>query len=121
MVYTSYKLHFCIYFFEWPRGIDFSMRDKNSNTELGLNGYARTSKSALRRIYDIIDIKNKNFLDIGSGKGAVVYNTFQLGAKLSVGIEFNEKLHKIALSNFNNLHCTDTCFSIHCDAREFEN
>jgi 16S rRNA G966 N2-methylase RsmD len=107
--------------FEWPRGINFSMRDKYSSNDASLNGYARTSKNALINLYKFVNINNKNFLDIGSGKGAVIFDTFSLGAKISHGIEFNQKLHKIAVSNFDKLKCNDSCVSINIDAREFKN
>jgi 16S rRNA G966 N2-methylase RsmD len=99
-------------FFEWPRGIDFSMRDKYSSRDVSLNGYARTSKKALINLFRKI---------IGSGKGAVVFDAFCLGANLSHGIEFNEKLHNIAVSNFKRLNCSSICKSINVDARNFYN
>lgn len=108
-------------FFEYPRGIDFSMRDKYSNSNSQLNGYAKTSTNALKNLFKLVDITNKKFLDIGSGKGAVVYDSFKLGAKISHGIEYNHKLHNIAVLNFNRLRCNQTCISINCDARYFKN
>ena len=106
-------------FYEFPRGIDFSMRNKYSNKEYGLNGYAMTSKSALRNMLGKVDIRSKKFIDIGSGKGAVVYNAYKLGAKHSLGIEYSPQLHKIALKNFKNLKCNDFCLSVNLDARKF--
>jgi 16S rRNA G966 N2-methylase RsmD len=107
--------------FELPRGIDFSMREKNSSLENELNGYAMTSKAAFRDLLKIVDIKSKNFIDIGSGKGAVVYNAFKFGAKHSTGIEYNLKLHGIASKNFRRLKCNDVCISLNEDARKFAN
>jgi 16S rRNA G966 N2-methylase RsmD len=110
--------------YEFPRGIDFSMRDKNSNIGLNnrdLNGYAMTSKNALKNLLIHVDIKNKNFIDIGSGKGAVVYNAMKQGAKFCVGIEYNYKLHKIAVSNFKRLFVQDKCHSINIDACIYKN
>lgn len=105
--------------YELPRGIDFSMRDKYSNEEFGLNGYAMTSKSALRNMLSKVDINSKKFIDIGSGKGAVVYHAYKLGAKYSLGIEYSQKLHKIALKNFRILECSDFCLSVNIDARKY--
>jgi 16S rRNA G966 N2-methylase RsmD len=106
-------------FFELPRGIDFSMRDKHSNKEYGLNGYAMTSREALRNMLSKVDIRSKKFIDIGSGKGAVVYYAHQMGAQYSLGIEYSSKLHKIALNNFRILKCEDSCLSLNLDARKF--
>jgi hypothetical protein len=49
-LYRAVQYTFNSLFYELPRGIDFSMRDKNSNEEYGLNGYAMTSKSTLRNM-----------------------------------------------------------------------
>lgn len=106
-------------FFELPRGIDFSMRDKHTNKDFGLNGYAMTSMGALKNMLRKVDISSKKFIDIGSGKGAVVYHAYQLGAKYSVGIEYSQKLHKIAEKNYLNLKCSDSCSSVNLDARKF--
>jgi 16S rRNA G966 N2-methylase RsmD len=119
-LYRVVRYTFNSLFYELPRGIDFSMRDKNSNENTdGLNGYAMTSKSALRNMLSKVDIKSKKFIDIGSGKGAVVYHAYKLGAKYSHGIEYSPKLHKIAINNFKILKCNDFCWSVNLDAREF--
>ena len=118
-LYRVFQYTFNSLFCELPRGIDFSMRDKYSNEEYGLNGYAMTSKSALRNLLSKVDIKSKKFIDIGSGKGAVVYHAFKLGAKYSLGVEYSPKLHKIAEKNFKILNCKDFCISVNLDARKF--
>lgn len=88
-------------FFEAPRGVNFSMRDLGGIEKLNYNGYAMTSKKALKNVLRFIKNKNElNFLDIGSGKGAVVYYADLLGFKNSHGIEYNLRLHNIAKKNF---------------------
>lgn len=104
---------------ELPRGVDFSMRDKYSSNDSSLNGYARTSTNSLKNLFSFVDIREKSFLDIGSGKGAVVYDTFQLGANISHGLEYNKKLHDIAIENFKRLNCSEFCISYNVDARTF--
>jgi 16S rRNA G966 N2-methylase RsmD len=118
-LFRVFQYSFNSLIYELPRGIDFSMRDKHTNQEYGLNGYAMTSNDALRNLLKLVDVKSKNFIDIGSGKGAVVYNAFKLGAKRSVGIEYSKKLHTIALKNFEHLKCNNFCVSINKDARFF--
>jgi len=66
-----------------------------------------------------LDIKSKKILDIGGGKGAVVYHAYKLGAKFALGIEYSQRLHEIALKNFRILNCYDSCTSLNIDAREF--
>jgi 16S rRNA G966 N2-methylase RsmD len=78
-----------------------------------------TSKNALRNMLSKVDIRSKKFIDIGSGKGAVVYHAYKLGAEYSLGVEYSSKLHKIALKNFKILKCNDFCSSVNLDARKF--
>ena len=90
--------YFLNYFFvEAPRGLDFSMRDLSGIENESYNGYAMTSKKALKNLLSFIENKQElSFLDIGSGKGAVVYFADSLGFKNSHGIEYNLRLHNIA-------------------------
>ena len=104
---------------EKPRGLDFSLRSKFNLTD-GYHGYAMTSRSALENIAKFAPIKGTNFLDIGSGKGAVVVNAIKIGAKSATGIEFNEKLHNIAVQNFRVLKQQEWAKSINADALQFE-
>jgi hypothetical protein len=50
----------------------------------------------------------------------VVIYAKQLGCKISVGIEYEEFLHKIAINNFKILNMSSFCDSINLDARKFE-
>lgn len=113
----NYFLKFIL--IELPSGVDFSMRDKYSSKDSSLNGYARTSTNSLKNLFTFLDIRGKNFLDIGSGKGAVVYDAFQLGANISHGLEYNKKLHDIAIKNFKRLNSSEYCISYNVDARSF--
>lgn len=94
------------FFVEAPRGLDFSMRDLAGIENESYNGYAMTSKKALKNLLSFIENKEElSFLDIdiGSGKGAVVYFADLLGFKNSHGIEYNLRLHNIAVKNFKAL------------------
>ena len=104
--------------FEKPRGLDFSLRSKLNLID-GYHGYAMTSRSALANIDQFAPIKGRNFLDIGSGKGAVVVNAIRIGAISATGIEFNEKLHVIAEQNIRVLKYHDKAKSINNDALQF--
>ncbi len=104
---------------EKPRGLDLSLRSKFNLTD-GYHGYAMTSKSALENIAKFAPIKGKKFLDIGSGKGAVVINAIRIGAKSATGIEFNENLHNIAIQNFKVLNQGCVAKSFNADALEFK-
>lgn len=64
----SYLLYYV--FYEYPRGLDFSIRNKSADIFLhGNHGYALTSNKALKNMLANIPLTGKLFLDIGSGKG----------------------------------------------------
>jgi 16S rRNA G966 N2-methylase RsmD len=113
----SYLFNYLI--FEWPRGLDISLRNKGGVTLSGNHGYALTSKSALKNMLKDIDLSDKKFLDIGSGKGGAVIYAKQLGCEMSVGVEYEESLHKIAINNFKILNMSSSCDSVNLDARKF--
>ena len=113
--------YFLNYFFvEAPRGLDFSMRDLSGIENESYNGYAMTSKKALKNLLSFIENKQElSFLDIGSGKGAVVYFADSLGFKNSHGIEYNLRLHNIAKKNFKKLK-KDSLKSFNVNAEKFD-
>jgi 16S rRNA G966 N2-methylase RsmD len=110
---------FNYYILEKPRGLDFSLRDLSCISNSQQNGYAMTSDKAIRNIARKINFLNKSFLDIGSGKGRVVYQALKLGAKHAEGVEFSEKLHSIASKNFEILGVQKNCISNCIDAIKF--
>jgi 16S rRNA G966 N2-methylase RsmD len=99
--------------------LDFSLRSKKV-TLPGSRGYALTSKKALKNMLKGISLEGKAFLDIGSGKGGVIYYAYQLGCKVAVGIEYEKALHDIAEKNIEKLGLKDYCKSINIDARDFD-
>lgn len=118
-IYRGFFYLFNYFIFELPRGLDISLRNRGGVTLPGNHGYALTSKSALKNMLKGIDLTDKSFLDIGSGKGGVVIYAKQLGCKMSVGVEYEESLHKIAINNFKILNMSSFCDSINLDARKF--
>ena len=113
------KIIFRYLLFEWPLGLNFSLRDLSHISKSGRHGYAMTSDAALDNISKIIPFEGKKFIDIGSGKGAVVYNAYKLGCVKSMGVESETGLHKIALKNFSLLKLNKTLKSINIPAESF--
>lgn len=108
-------------FFELPRGLNISLRSKSTGITLrGNHGYALTSRRALEHMLRGIDLHNMSFLDIGSGKGGAVIYAHQLGCTPSVGIEYEQYLHAIALRNITRLGLSSHCTSYNLDARHFD-
>ena len=106
--------------FELPKGLDISLRNKvNGITLVGNNGYALTSKEALKNMLNGIPFENKSFLDIGSGKGGALIYALDLGCKNATGLECEKFLHDIAMKNISILKLNSKCTSFNLDARSF--
>ncbi len=116
-----FSYSFSYIFLEYPRGLDFSMRNKSAGISLqGSHGYALTSKKALQNILIDIPLRGKSLLDIGSGKGGVICYAVQLGCKNAAGIEYEEGLHIRALINIKKLGLDAICESYNVDAQTFD-
>lgn len=123
---TRYK-RYSVYFLRWlfvekPKGLDFSMRNKTRkiNRE-GSHGYALSPKSAVEDMLNTIEIsENDNFLDIGSGKGGVLYFACEKPFGRIAGIEVEPFLHDIAVKNFEKLGLSDRVELFLCDAVKFQ-
>ena len=110
---------FNYYVLEKPRGLDFSLRDLSHISNSQQHGYAMTSDKAIRNIAQKINFLDKSFLDIGSGKGRVVYQALKLGAKHAEGLEISKKFHSVASKNFKILGVQKNCISNCIDAIKF--
>lgn len=108
-------------FIEWPRGLDFSIRNKTLGVRTsGNHGYALTSKRALKNMLRHIPYQGKALIDVGSGKGGVICFAYELGASTCEGIEVEEHLHRIAVQNINRLGYSPQVRSTLVDARLFD-
>lgn len=65
------------------------------------------------------DIRNSHFFDYGSGKGKVLIGAVRNGFAKARGIEYTERLHRVAERNLEKLGLSDRAQSIHGDATEF--
>lgn len=115
----SYFLTYLL--FEMPRGLNISPRNMSKGITLkGNHGYALTSRAALKNMLSGINLQIQTFLDIGSGKGGVVIYSHQLGCVNSAGIEYENHLHDIAVSNLSKLGLNKWCTLFNLDARNFK-
>ncbi len=90
------------------------------------HGYGATPEPAIRGMLEhlVLDHSKYVFVDFGSGKGRVLLLASDYPFKSIIGIEFSQKLHKIAqnnISKWNNPRqkCRDI-ESICIDARNFK-
>jgi 16S rRNA G966 N2-methylase RsmD len=68
------------------------------------NGYGATYRQAFASMLRSIKIEHERFtfVDIGSGKGAVLLYAAHFPFKRIVGVEYSEQLHHVALRNIRN-------------------
>lgn len=110
------------YMTEKVRGIDFSRSDfsyvKENSPD---NYYSRTDHSTLKQLRECLKLtKNDAILDIGCGKGAVLYYFARHTEACMCGIEKFEGLAQIARDNFRVMKMEDRVTVFTCDALEFE-
>lgn len=92
-------------FWEKPRGLDFSFRQKSFGIAAkGNHGYALTQEKSFDNIMKQLDINSSDsFIDIGCGKGGCLLYASKYPFKRIAGVEIEESLYKIAKKNFVNL------------------
>lgn len=76
----------------------------NESDAIKATHYEGSSYLALREIFRHFPVKGKSLVDVGSGKGRVLFYTHYKGASHSVGIEFSSLLKKAYLRNLRNFH-----------------
>lgn len=109
-------------FLEKPRGLDFSKPDtsfvKGDSLE---NYYSRTDHSTLKQVNDYLNLCTKDsFLDIGSGKGMVLYYFAKRNSGKICGIEKFDELANISKKNMQLLKIDDRVEIVTMDAMEFD-
>lgn len=110
-------------FLEKPKGIDFSISDSSFTTEGAQdNYYSRTDTSTLKQIKKQLNFtKTDALLDIGCGKGYVLYFFSNLEIGKLCGVEKYSEYCDIAHKNLHLLHIYDKAEIICCDAISFTN
>lgn len=108
-------------FVEKPRGIDFHMRQKKIGIHSGQNnGYSLSPEKAVIPALEKINAnKDDCFIDIGCGKGGVLYSACKFKFKRIAGVEIEENLCEVALKNFQRLKISNRVEVFNCDALDF--
>jgi len=112
--------------FEYINGID--TLSAVPTKELGLENsaaleqcsrYVPSFSSCVRDILDRlkskIDFSSGNFVDMGSGKGKVLFVARKYDFKKIIGVEYSEGLHNICENNIKKMGMEKRIFSIHED------
>ncbi len=108
---------------EKPRGLDFSPSDFSYvSPDSSENYYSRTDKSTLTQLVSVLNLSQEDsFLDIGCGKGLVLYYFAKKTHCKLAGIEKFEPLVQLAKQNFRTLGLADRIQVITIDAKDFLN
>lgn len=120
------------YMFEWIfyekiHGLDFTMRDKSllDKTHGRFHGYSKTDrnhcKEIIENVFMISDNEKLRILDVGCGKGAFIREALKYQFEKVDGIEYDERLVKIARRNFDILRLSDKVNIFLADATTFSN
>ncbi len=110
---------------EKPKGVDFILTDKSAMAlSASASYYASVPKRTMQKVFCNIPIlPEDSFLDIGSGKGHVLYLAHQMGFGRVHGIDLSHSLCETALRNISALHLsgkvTVDCISA-SDFNEFD-
>lgn len=106
-------------FKEKPKGLDFSRNEYPYDDDSDNIWYERTQPKHIRRIFSQIGDKSRPFLDLGCGKGYLLYELTKLGFTNVSGIEYTTEIADIAKKNMEVLGLSDVVTIINMDARDF--
>lgn len=109
------------FFFERPKGLDFSLRQKQRGIHnKGNHGYALTQRSVFDNIMKELEVDGDDFIDIGCGKGGCLYYALRYKFSHVAGIEIEDSLYKTAKRNFDILKLSKKVSIFHEDAITFK-
>jgi len=104
--YSRYLYFIIVCFVERIQGLDFTMRDQRllKETNNKLHGYAITPKKHLDEIFSCLSLEETDkFIDIGCGKGYVLWYASKYSFSEIMGIDIDERLIRIAHKNMERL------------------
>lgn len=118
------------HFYDKKLGVETSGYDNpgyfQASSDITLNedmvAYGPTPYRGLKNLIDYLGLnQNDIFVDLGSGKGRVVFFVAIQRLKKVIGIEYDKKLVDIANENLKNLRLNNTPIEIiHTDAANFK-
>jgi 2-polyprenyl-3-methyl-5-hydroxy-6-metoxy-1,4-benzoquinol methylase len=103
-------------------------KSKFNGQEIGVEGWqhfkqGKISPSKLA-ILSIVDVKGKNILDVGFGRGEIIKRSLECGAKSCVGIDYSPGAFKIASNYIKNpkakLYCKSVTDVDKVEEKEFD-
>lgn len=103
-------------------GLDFSMPDRMYDRGRGDGAmYLASSEAMLENLFSCVDMdKPHGFLDVGCGKGYVLWRARMWGFSKVGGVEYDEKLFGICQKNLRRLKLEARVTTVCCDACRFD-
>jgi len=99
-------------------GVDFTIPDRMYDR--GRNDgamYYATPENVLRKVFELVDPRRfPGFLDIGSGKGFVLWKAWEYGFSKVGGVEYDERLVRVCKENMEKLGVGNKVEISCCDA-----
>jgi predicted RNA methylase len=122
LVFAAYT-NLVYLFIEKPKGVDFIRRDDSSlSLSASATSYCSIPQKTMKKVMLDIPIKPGDaFLDIGSGKGYILYLAQKMGFNRVHGIDLARGLCETAAKNINALNISEKA-TVECsDATEYDN
>jgi 16S rRNA G966 N2-methylase RsmD len=82
--------------------------------------FASCVRDVLGKLEPKIDFSSGNLVDMGSGKGKILFVAAEYGFKKIIGIEYSKDLHDICEKNIKKMDASDRVFSINIDGSQYK-
>ncbi len=106
---------------EAPKGLDFARNTYPYGPQSDNIWYERTSPRHLAEMFSRFKDKTVPVLDLGCGKGYVLYALNKIGFSRVDGVEYTPAIAEIAANNMRALGLKDKVTIFNVDARRFDN
>jgi len=82
--------------------------------------FASCVRDVLDRLEKDVDFSSGNLVDMGSGKGKVLFVASDYGFKKIIGVEYSKDLHVICENNIQRIGANDRIFSLNIDGSTYQ-
>lgn len=114
-------IEFFVYLFrELPRGLDFVRNSYPYGRRSERVWYEPTRSDFAQRIFLYFEGEKPPVVDLGCGKGYVLYCLNRMGFTRADGVEYNARLAATARRNMEQLGIADDVTVYNCDVVEFD-
>jgi SAM-dependent methyltransferase len=105
---------------ELPKGLDFARNVYPYSVGSENVWYERTHPAHIKKIFSYFKERARPVIDLGCGKGYMIYRLKQMGFFHVDGVEYDEEIYQIACQNMEMLNLEKEVTIYHMDARDFD-